>query len=261
MISPLIGVPPVGLGVYGRGQRLAAPFRFSVDLVAHRSLRPDFYFVGVDGMRIGSAGIGGVIAQCDAAIAACDADGASGVIIDPETTYSQAQAIALGQWVAARGRTHRIGVTSFLSWGGLDALMAQCGGLCFGSPQLYYEQTTNDAGWSRWRHLFGGRLIPSVAGYIVGQQERAAIDRQLRGTAAAYRAHIAGMPALAPGVIVWPNWPMPQYMTDVLTARYTAPRSLALVPGALLGFGDSLPGLAFAVFFLLIATLYAWQRG
>lgn len=239
----LVGVPPVGLGLYSRGH-LADPgpwaWRTGVE----------WGFVGVEGMDPANGGIAQVLARCDAAVTDALAHSRSGVILDPETRYSDSDIIALARWIRVNCRRVRIGVTSYPSWPGIVRLVQLAPGLFWGSPQLYYDADTNARGWQRWRALFGFRMVPSVAGYVRGPITSEAVAA-LRSTREGYAQHLESVPR-AGGAIVWPNWPMPTYMLDALRARYGGVSALALAPGAALGFLDSWPGLVAVVLAVLV---------
>jgi len=233
----LIGIPPVGLGVYSRGHVGAAgPWRWFTGR--------EWGFVGVEGMHADVWR-----AHADHALADAIDNGRSGVILDPETPYPASALIALGDWIRDASRRVRVGVTSFPSWAGIELLAERAPRRFWGSPQLYYDARTNAAGWARWRSVFGFRLVPSVAGYVSGPITAPAVAA-LRGTATGYAEHLASVPR-AGGAIVWPNWPMPDYMLDALARRYSGPAALTLVPGATLAALDTIPGMVFLVLVLL----------
>lgn len=237
----LAGVPPVGLGLYGRAQPDApGPWRWATGR--------QWEFVGVTRMEVGSWR-----ANCDAAVTRARENGRNGVIIDPETPYGNSDADELAAWCVSNARVTRIGLTSFPSWGPIARIAPKLQRLVWGSVQLFYSIPTNAAGWARWRGLFGQRLIPSIAGYVEGAHTTPEV-LAMRGSPEGYARYIASIPH-APGAIVWPNHPVRQYMKDALAARYGGPRVALSLPFAAASFMDTWPGLALAVVVALVLML------
>lgn len=242
---PLVGVPPSGLGLYARG-RVGEPGPWS-------------WYVGREWELVGIEQMNSPQWEqhADAAVARALARGAQGVILDREDNTPAAVVDAMAAWIRRNCVRVRIIVTSYPAWNGLERLAAGARGLFVGSPQLYFDAPTNARGWSRWLRVLGLRLIPSVAGYVEGSAEsRRAADRALRGTPSAYISYLASVPR-AGGAIVWPAWPMPQYMKDALAARYTGLAMFAGVPFNIAASIDTWPGLALVLVLLMLCAALA----
>lgn len=201
-------LPPSGIGVYSRG-KIPAPGPW--DWYTGR----EWSFVGVEAMdpkRPG--GMGAVLASCERAAKS------GRVIIDPERPYTSAEVDVLARWIlSAVARGVQVGVTSFPSWNGLRRLARAVRGRVWASPQLYYDAATNARAWRLWVRLFGEEaLIPSAAGYVAGPITRPEVAA-LRSNPSGYAVHLGTIPK-AGGVIVWPVWPMPAYMTDAIARRW-----------------------------------------
>lgn len=242
---PLVGVPPSGLGVYSRGH-VGEPGPWSW------YTGREWELVGVDAMNSPQWE-----QHCDAAVQRVLERGAWGVILDREDQTPDATVDAIAAWIRRNCVRVRIGFTSYPAWRGLARLAAGARGLFWGSPQLYFDPATNARGWNRWRSELGFRLVPSVAGYVEGSDSsRRAADRAMRGTAAAYASYLASVPR-AGGAIVWPVWPMPQYMRDALAARYGGLAMFAGVPFNLASSLDTWPGLALVLVLLMLCLALA----
>jgi hypothetical protein len=203
-----VPAPPSGIGVYARGH-IPAPGPWA--WYAGR----EWAFVGVEAMDPAQpGGMGAVLAHCERGARA------GKVILDPERPYTAAQVDALATWVrAAVSRGVQVGITSFPTWGGLRRLARALRGLVWASPQLYYDARTNARAWRVWAALFGeSALVPSVAAYVAGPITKPDVAA-LRSNAAGYAVHLSSIPK-AGGVIVWPVWPVPAYMTEAIARRW-----------------------------------------
>lgn len=251
LAGPLAGVPPSGLGLYSRGH-VGEPGPWSW------YTGREWELVGIEQMNSAQWET-----HCDAAVARVLARGGQGVILDREDRTPNTVVDAIAAWIHRNWMRVRILFTSYPAWNGLPRLAAAARGLFSGSPQLYFDAPTNARGWARWRAELGLRLVPSVAGYIEGSSEsRRAADRALRGTPDAYRAYLASVPR-AGGAIVWPVWPMPQFMRDALAARYAGVAMFAGLPFNIASSVDTWLGLALAVVLLVVCGALAlgwWAR-
>lgn len=252
LAAPLVGVPPVGLGVYARGHvGEPGPWSWYVGR--------EWELVGVEQMNSPQWE-----QHADAAVARVLARGGSGVVLDREDATPDSVVDAMAAWIRRNFMRVRIIVTSYPAWRGLERLASKARGLFVGSPQLYFDAPTNARGWARWVAALGFRVIPSVAGYVEGSDAaRHAADRALRGTPAAYTSYLHSVPR-AGGAIVWPVWPVPQYMRDALAARYTGLAMFVGVPFNIASSLDTWPGLALVLVLLLVCASLAlgwWSYG
>ncbi len=228
MIDPLaiacFGMPPTGLGVYGRDRVLTAPFKWR----AVNAARAD------DAAQVGRArALGGSVwlwsgpdswrpenwrATLANIVAECQQKSCAGFIADPENGWPDlsrarlaAEMAAFGAALGAASRETRVGVTSYPTLPGLETLASNAGMGVWGSPQMYGRTSTDRAtmhSWyARWTAAFGPlRVIPSIAGWVSSDK----ID-----TDAEFRAYLAALPK-APGAIVWPAGELPAHIMAAL---------------------------------------------
>lgn len=208
----LAGVPPAGLGVYGRDVVLGEPFRWRA----------------VNGSRADSAAqaqrareLGGGVwlwsgpesfapsawrATLARLASLAESYGAEGVIVDPESAWPglargarQRELAAFGEALRDLSSRMRVGITSYPSFPDLETLAEHAGSAVWGSPQIYGRTSLDPAAfaqwYSRWTGIFGAtRVIPSIAGWASSD----GID-----TGPEYRAYLDSLPR-ASGAIVWP---------------------------------------------------------
>lgn len=219
------GVPPAGLGVYGRDRVLAAPFRWravnglessyarNVDIA--RRLGPVWLWTGPSHWtpREWQSTLALMVQRCQET-------GCSGIIVDPEDVWAslasgdrRAQLSAFGVALGAAALRVRVGVTSFPSFPDIETLAHSAGGGVWGSPQIYGRTSVDPADFvrwfARWQAAFGRlRVIPSIAGWDSSTN----VDER-----AEYEAYLASIPRAA-GAIVWPVGNMPPHMQAVLAS-------------------------------------------
>lgn len=238
------GVPPFGLGYYAREELEPRPAWRFVAVNAWRSdaaelareaqargaaawlygtpehFRPDTFRAGLERLERLAGEIPGI----------------AGVIADPEGEWPELSssrrnelAAELGAGLATLARSTRVGVTSYPSWPGLEALAREAGRGVWGSPQIY-GRTANDAEtfarWlDAWRAHFGARVIPSIAAWASSEG---------LATPEGFRAYLARLPRAA-GAIAWDvTGRMPAYIVEGLEAYSPGGSELGTAGAALL---------------------------
>lgn len=264
--SLLAGLPPFGLGMYGRNTwREGYPLRFVV-IAERRTDAP---------AQVAAARAAGVTpwlysgpdswtpsewrASLARIVEKARTLGCEGIVADPEggwpdlpTARRNAEALALGQALAGASSTTRVGVTSYPLFPALDALAEGCGRSVWGSPQIY-GRTSQDpdafAAWfDRWRARFGSRCIPSIAGWA---------SSPALSTPAGFRAYLAALPR-APGAIVWDEAGDSPAWIDEALSEYSPGGNAAGTAGlAALTLAQHPPAVALAVVALVIVAVLA----
>lgn len=236
-----VGVPPVGVGIYSRGRiPRPGPWQWYTGR--------EWGFVGVEAMNSSDWET-----HAEAAAQEAVRNGRSGIILDREDHTPDAVTRAIAAFIRRWAWRLRILFTSYPSWNGLPLLARLAPGLFSGSPQLYFDAATNAAGWRRWVGVLGLRVVPSAAAYVEGSSaSRAAIDRALRGTPAAYDRYLASIPRSG-GVIFWPTQgAVPGYMVDAIGREWGAVGMITGLPFALGSVIDTWPGLLVLVVLVLV---------
>lgn len=157
--------------------------------------------------------------------------GATGIIVDPEDGWAAISANRRARELADFGallREHalkvRIGITSFPRFPDIHILANAAGPGVWGSPQIY-GRTANDREtfrqwWQPWFDIFGGRVIPSVAGWAASAAHTNPTD---------YRDYLRNLPQKVAGCIVWDvPGPMPSWRKIALREEYS-PKPAAIL--------------------------------
>lgn len=174
----LAGVPPFGLGIYGRDSIERGPWSWrSYNAERTGDVREQFFAGGGGWLWAGPASMRPDVWQrgVDDLEALAVELGASGIIVDPEGGWPQIsraererQGRAFGERCAAA--SVRVGMTSYPLWPARRAFVEGAGGKVWGTPQIYgISVRTPDQiarAWDDWTGLFGaGKLIPSIAAW------------------------------------------------------------------------------------------------
>jgi hypothetical protein len=168
---------------------------------------------------------------------------ADGIIADPETGWPElagpardAEARALGQALRTAASAHRVCVTTYPSWPGLEACADATGGAVSGQVQIYGRSAFSADAFglwhNRWISVWGaGRTGIAIAGFVPD-------TRPSMGTAEGFRQYLSLLPASASQTVWDAAGRMPSYMIDALkTVRpSSAAPTLARSPlGMLIG--------------------------
>ena len=217
-------MPPLGRGLYARDT--VEPGAWDVVAIDHR--RSDRRAQAADARRRGADVFvystpeawrpGEWAATLPRIVAVARELGASGIIADPEGGWEgradrERGAAELGRALANVSGVS-VGVTSFPSWPGLEGLASEAGGAIWVSPQLYGVTRAPTAAlyesWFRpWADRFGGRAIPSIAGWYARESYR---------TPSGFAAYLATLPRVG-GFLAWDAaGTMPRALREALLA-------------------------------------------
>lgn len=258
----LPGVPPSGLGVYvwqssgipaGPWSYFVIDARMSSVIELAKARGPVWLFRTPEAWTPSTwrATLAALVAQAQRV-------GAAGIVANPEengwdASVSAAERRAFGEALAEAARVVRVGVVSIPSWGPRAVVMAAAGPRVWWSIELY-GRTTPPSSFGDWisRWSMGGasgRVVPSIAGFV----PNTALGRQTI-SAEGFAGYLAAFDRSLPGAIVWPNAPLPAWMTAALADRYGSPLERALMAAAALR--GALPVVLALFVFLALA---AWK--
>lgn len=224
------GAPPIGLGVFLRAGYVDGPWawcaivadaNYAHDVGAARAAGKQVWLYSMPGAFTPATwrdGLANLLAKCAEVHA-------EGIIVDPETGWGPGDNESISAFGAAlqdAATRTRVGITSYPSWGPIGGLAHAAGDACFGIPQLYGQQgafTESEIAtyWSRWRALFGTRLVVGFALWVPA-------DHAELGTPAVYDAYLSRLPN-AGGAIGWTSGPIPVHMMQAITRHYTGAAS------------------------------------
>lgn len=217
-LNPLTyGLPPSGLGVYGRARIPAGPWSWVAVIghsAAYASQAAEVRSLGLPLWLWAFPSHSGPVTWrdgLDLLVRRARETGAVGIIVDPETGWRElprdrriAEMRAYGAALADIARSGlRVGATSHAFVPDIETLVDAAGDGVWWSPQIYSQSDGpghDAAAFQRWYDVFAGagmRRIPSIAGWVPDREPSL-------GTPAGFAAYLAALPK-ASGAIVFPG--------------------------------------------------------